>query len=496
MKQAGFRNPVVAGFHPDPSVCRVGDDYFLVASTFTYFPAVPIFHSRNLVDWTQIGSVLDRPSQLDLSRTSHWSSAGIYAPTIRHHDGRFFMITTVFDLERMQTFFVTADDPFGAWSEPVPIDVVGVDPDLTWDDHGNCWLHSSIMAITRARIDDRNGAVLEVPQPTWSGTGLKSPEAPHVFRRDGVWYLVVAEGGTERGHAVSIARSGSPEGPWEPCPTNPILSHRSTDRPIQSTGHADFVEAADGSWWMVLLGVRPLGMTPQFHVLGRETFLVPVEWVDGWPVPGELLPQIPISPPGPSEAAVDAPDRDDFDGSKLEPLWLSVRRPWSEFASLTERHSHLVIHGHESSLSSPFPAYVGRRQQHLSCRASTAVDAPRHGRAGLALYHDDQAHYVVVLDGDRVVVHARCGPLASELASVARPEGEVTLWISTAPQRGGPDFVTLGLEHRDVRTELATVDGRFLSTEVNGGFIGRTIGVFAEDCVAAFDWFCYIGADE
>src|SRR5690242_1949998 len=299
-----WRNPVIPGFHPDPSVCRVGDDYYLVTSSFTWFPGVPIFRSSNLVDWTQLGNVLDRPSQLDLRGSESWASFGIFAPTIRHHDDRFWMITT--NSTGIGNFFVTARDAAGPWSDPVPVDLPGIDPDLAWDHQGRCWVHfSGTGAIQRARIDDATGEVLEGPDLAWSGTGMQYPEAPHLYERDGTWYLLIAEGGTERGHAVSIARGPSPRGPWEGCPANPILTHRSTDRPVQNTGHADLVEAADGSWWMVLLGVRHRGMTPGFHVLGRETFLAPVEWVDGWPVVDEVTLEVDREPPGPATAAVD-----------------------------------------------------------------------------------------------------------------------------------------------------------------------------------------------
>ena len=268
MNADGYANPVIPGFHPDPSVCRVADDYYLVTSTFTWSPGVPIFHSRNLVEWTQIGNVLERPTQLDLSATGGWTSLGVYAPTIRHHDGRFFVITTNVTHGGAHTFFVTAVDPAGPWSNAVRVDVGGVDPDLTWDDDGHCWLHySRSVDIARCRIDDTTGAVLDGPHTTWSGTGLQYPEAPHLITRNGWWYLLVAEGGTQHGHAVSIARGQSPEGPWEGCPTNPVLSHRSTDRAVQNTGHADLVEATDGSWWMVMLAVRPQGL---FGTLGRK----------------------------------------------------------------------------------------------------------------------------------------------------------------------------------------------------------------------------------
>ncbi len=296
-----YRNPVIPGFFPDPSVCRVGDEFFLVASSFIYSPGVPIFRSSNLVDWTQIGNVLDRPSQLDLTATHDWSSLGIYAPTLRHHDGRFFMITTNVGSTGAKSFLVTSKDPAGPWSEPVPVPVPGIDPDLAWDRRGNCWVHfSGLGGIARCRIDSGTGSFLDGPNRTWSGTGLQYPEAPHLYEREGIWYLLIAEGGTHGGHCVSIARGPSPVGPWEAAPGNPILTHRSTDSPIQNTGHADLVEFTDGSWWMVLLGVRPKGIGPGFHTLGRETFLVPVRWEDAWPVPGDPTPEM-ATAPGPSE---------------------------------------------------------------------------------------------------------------------------------------------------------------------------------------------------
>ena len=246
------------------------------------------------------------------------------------------------------------------------VPLVGIDPDLAWDDDGNCWVHYSLAGIHRCRIDDRTGEVLEGPDPTWSGTGLAYPEAPHLYERDGVWYLLIAEGGTERGHAVSIARGPAPIGPWESCPANPILSHRSTDRPIQNTGHADIVDAPDGSSWMVLLGVRPAGVTPRFHVLGRETFLTAVEWVDGWPRVAPVELDSDVRPPGPGTPA--APFRRyEFDQPALGPEWLALRRPPSSFTSL-DPSGRLVIDGTSSSLDDPDASYVGIRQQHLRCR--------------------------------------------------------------------------------------------------------------------------------
>jgi xylan 1,4-beta-xylosidase len=283
---ATFRNPVIPGFAPDPSVCRAGGDYHLAVSSFEYVPGVPIWHSRDLVRWRQIGNALDRPEQLALP-PDLLASRGVYAPTLRHHDGRFWLVTTV--VGGAGTIILTAEDPAGPWSDPVHLDIPDIDPDLAWDEDGRCWC--TFAGVRTVPIDPATGTLLGTPQRIWSGTGLQYPEGPHLYRIDGWWYLLLSEGGTECGHALSIARGRSPRGPFEPCPANPVLSHRSTDHPIQNTGHGDLVRARDGSWWMVLLGVRPRGRTPSYHGLGREVFLAPVRWEDGWPVVGPGMPR-------------------------------------------------------------------------------------------------------------------------------------------------------------------------------------------------------------
>jgi xylan 1,4-beta-xylosidase len=489
-----FSNPVIPGFHPDPSVCRLGDEYFLVTSSFTYAPGVPIFRSPNLVDWTQIGHVLERRSQLDLSGSTGSASAGVYAPTLRHHDGRFWVITTCLDSSGFNSFFVTAGDPTGPWSEPTTLAVQGIDPDLAWDAEGRCWVHMANGGrIVRLRVDDSTGEVLHGPEPTWSGTGLQYPEAPHLLERNGWWYLLIAEGGTERGHAVSVARGPTPQGPWKGCPRNPILSHRSTGSPIQNTGHADLVEAPDGTWWMVLLGVRPKGVSPGFHVLGRETFLTAIDWVDDWPVPVELASEMERRPPGPRQP-VEPLRHDDFDVTALAPQWISVRRPPTEMSSLTARPGWLALAGDDSTLDDAFPAFVGRRQQHHECRARTRVDAGSAAEAGMAVVMDESAHYEVAVVGDRVVARARVGDFGVVLAESPRPTGPVVLTVTAGRHIHGPDTVTLGYHdagggHRT----LAELDGRYLATEVTGGFLGRTIGMYAVGGDAFFDWFEYKG---
>ena len=486
-------NPVLAGFHPDPSVCRVGEDYYLACSSFEYFPGVPIFHSRDLVHWRQIGNALDRPSQLRLSRA--WSSGGIYAPTLRHHDGRFWLVTTNASSEG-GNLLVTATDPAGPWSEPVMLPgVPGIDPDLAWDEDGTCWC--TVAGVSQVRLDPHTGKTIGEQYRIWSGTpGAKAPEAPHLYRIGEYWYLLIAEGGTERGHAVSVARGTAPAGPFEPCPANPILTHRGKEHPVQNTGHADLVQGPDGSWWMVFLGVRPGGGTPGWHVLGRETFLAPVEWVDGWPVVGEVASDL-FGVPWPLQAAAAEPVRDDFDDSALRPQWISLRDRPAECCTTTDRPGWLTLRARGASLDEADVVFVGRRQQHLSCRADVLVDASE-GRGGLAVRLDEHHHYEIEAGGGEVRVVARIGPLRTVVASRPVAAGPVGLGVQineirAQDPRGGPDTVSFVVaDPEGGSTVLATLDGRYLSTEVAGGFTGRVIGMYATDGTVRFDWFDYV----
>ncbi|MFE0521800.1 glycoside hydrolase family 43 protein [Streptomyces sp. NPDC058954] len=485
-------NPVIPGFHPDPSICRVGEDYYLACSSFEYFPGVPVFHSRDLVHWTQIGNALDRPGQLRLPLDSP-SSGGIYAPTLRHHDGRFWLIVT--NVSADGNLLVTATDPAGPWSDPVLLPGVrGIDPDLAWDEDGTCWC--TVAGVSQIRLDPTTGETSGPARGLWSGMpGAKAPEAPHLYRIGDYWYLLIAEGGTERCHGVSIARSRGPEGPFEPCPANPVLTHRGTDHPVQNTGHADLVQAPDGSWWMVLLGVRPGGGTPGWHVLGRETFLAPVTWVDEWPVVGEPALELP-APPWPLVHGPVEPVRDDFDRGELRPQWISLRDRPAEHCTTEERSGWLTLRARGGSLDEPDVVFVGRRQQHLTCEARTLID-PAQGRGGLAVRLDEEHHYEIEASEKEVRLLTRIGPLRTVVASLAVPAGPVVLRVrvSGAPPRDartGPDLVTLGIEEPEgTFTELGTLDGRYLSTEVAGGFTGRVIGMYAASGTVHFDWFDY-----
>jgi xylan 1,4-beta-xylosidase len=479
-------NPIIPGFYPDPSICRVGEDHYIAVSSFEYFPAVPVFHSRDLVRWTQIGNALDRESQLDL-RTAI-DSGGIFAPTLRHHDGRFWLVTTnQAQLARGQ-LIVSAEDPTGPWSEPVfATGALGVDPDLVWDEDGGCHLtwstYGDASVILQSEIDLPTGLLLSEPQRLWSGTGLAAPEAPHVYLRDGWWYLLIAEGGTARGHAVSVARSRSITGPYEGNPANPVLTHRSTADPVQNTGHADLVELPSGQWAAVYLGVRPRGFAPQFHVNGRETFLAAVRWEDGWPVFNEDYYQVPPA---------DTTFIDEFDGTTLRPQWISRAGNPLAFAALGAEGLTLRSPGEEHG-DHEFLAVRTRDEQWA------AEAAVRSGCAKLILWLDSWHWARVGRYPGAVRVEVMLGEIRQTLAEIlADSGGPVTLAIRAthaAAQTGRitspPDRLAFGLVEGGEFRPLAELDGRYFSTEVAGGFTGRVIGIGAAAGGATIARFAY-----
>jgi hypothetical protein len=480
--------PIISGFYPDPSVCRVGDTYWLACSSFEYAPGVPLFRSTDLVDWQQVGNVLARPSQLDVSTAP--PSGGIFAPTLRHHDGRFWMITTNF-FDGGGQVLTWATDPAGEWSDPVRLpDVLGIDPDLAWDDDGTCYLtYSGLDAtggpagIVQQVIDPETGKVLTDRQQLWSGTGGKYPEGPHLYRIDEYWYLMIAEGGTERGHAVTIARGSSPSGPFEPCPDNPILTARGTDRPVQNTGHADLVQRPDGRWAIVYHGIRARGGTPEWHVLGRETFAADVEWVDGWP---RLT--APIEPSVPPVVQID-----ELTGDTVPVSWITPSRFPAEILRRREEAWELAAAEDE-------PVFVGRRQQHLYAVVRATLDVTA-GSGGLSIRIDPEHRVDIEVSGRRVRAVGRAGALTSVLGEAPAPDGgSVTLELRTetaAPRLGpGPDQIVAGLVVDGVFTELGRLDGRYVSSEVAGGFTGRIVGCFADRGTVRILKFVYIGSDE
>ncbi len=497
-------NPLVPGFNPDPSVVLVKGAYYLVTSSFEYLPGLPVYRSTDLVSWTHIGNVATRPEQVRVEDVP--TVGGVWAPTIRYHDGMFYVIVTVMLSPRGCVVFA-ATDPAGPWSDGTRIEGLdGIDPDLAWDDEGTAYVtysalrlseeHGTHMGIEQARVDLDGGRMLEEPRSLWSGTGLYSPEAPHLYQRGDFWYLVIAEGGTERGHAVSIARGRSPQGPFEGHPANPVLSARSTGSPVQNTGHGDLVTTPEGGTALVLLGVRPLGATRGFSPLGRETFITDVDWIEEWPVPRpvELAPG-----PGLEESF------DFSDPATLEdPGWLAVRRTPSDVASMTATPGRLTIRADGATLEDPRPAFVGRRQRHLLATVSTRVDAAE-GAGGLA------ARYA---EGQYVALDARRTSAGTEVTARATmagltqtwrcqlPGGEVELAMTMTPppkdhsrEAQGGDRIRLTAAVSGEEHVLAELDGRLWSAETCVSFAGRILGLYALEGTVTFGHFHYRGSD-
>jgi xylan 1,4-beta-xylosidase len=497
-----FQNPILSGCYPDPSLCGVGSDYYIVNSTFEYFPGVPIFHSKDLVNWRQIGHVLTTPSQLPLERCR--ASGGIYAPTNRHHDGTFYMVTT--NTSGMGNFYVTATDPAGPWSEPVRLDREGIDPSLFFDDDGKAYYTRHVGGgdgyVGTQEFDPKSGKLVGEMKNIWGGTGGVWAEGPHLYKIDGKYYLMIAEGGTSFNHKVTIARSDSPWGPFESCPNNPILTHAGEpERPIQALGHADLVETTKG-WWAICLGIRPQG--GPFHHIGRETFLAPVAWNDGWPMMGidrRLEPEMaaPALEPHPWPAE---PEREDFTADKLAFAWNFLRNPRAADWSLTERPGFLRLNGSAVTLSqADSPAFVGRRQTGLGCRADVRLefDPQRDGdEAGLVLRGNDRHHVDVAVgrrEGKRVVYLRKVvnGNAADPADYHAVAEGPLTLSVEAKPLE-----YRLFCEDSSGKTfELGVVPTKDLSTERVGGFTGVYFGMYAtgngdkSTTPADFDWFNY-----
>jgi len=518
----GYTNPVLPGFHADPSVCRAGDDFYLVNSTFQYFPGVPVFHSKDLIHWEQIGNCLTRPSQLDLTGLYKqnnaqlgWTNGGVYATTIRHHNGRFYMVTTVFPSRRH--FYVWTDDPAGEWSEPIVIDfaIGSCDPTLYFEGD-KCYFLWKEGDIKICEIDVATGKQLGEIHHLGTGLGGRYPEGPHIYKKDGWYYMMLAEGGTEHGHQVNILRSRSLFGPYEPNRANPILSHFNMEMQgseIQGLGHADLVQAPDSSWWMICLGYRTSGYL--LHVMGRETMLAPVRWdKNAWPVVNgngtiqtemkcTTLPQVKM-PLDPVREEFNYTKRnvpaDSYASIGLPMGWHSIGNPDYSCYSLTERKGWLRLKPTTQTIDDPTsPTFVARRQTQKKFSATTLLDISHFNegmQAGLTAYAAPLNHYDVVAekrDGKCVVKsNIRLGALSHNEKEVQLKGSKAYLRITSD---SGYYYLQVSEDNKSFIT-LARMDFRYLSTEVIGGFTGVMLGVFAQGAnaegYADFDWFEYI----
>lgn len=512
-----YNNPVIAGYYPDPSIVRVDDDYYLVNSSFAYFPGLPIFHSKDLVHWKQIGHALTRRSQLTFENKQDMSH-GIYAPTIRYHDGLFYIITT--DVYGIGNFYITATDPAGPWSDPVTLpEIGGIDPDLFFDDDGRVYiahneapegepLYNGHRAIWLWEFDLKkekvvkdsgrvivNGGVDISKKPIWI-------EGPHLYKLNGWYYLSCAEGGTSDDHSQVIFRAKNLDDPFVPYEHNPILTQRdlATDRanPVTSTGHADFVQTQKGEWWAVFLGIRPYfdEATKRWHQnTGRETFLLPVTWKNDWP---HILPArtpVPLQAKKPdlpeTKNAVPAQSgnftwRDDFDQESLRLNWVKLRSSPVNWHTLDKKTKTLKLQAQALTLADKVqPSYLGRRQQHQSFTAQLAVSLPTSESlsSGLALFQNSTHNYFLGVrkEGELnslFIEETLAGTTKTIQEEKVKPNS-IELVIGVTQQGSELRFFYMDYttNKKGERKYLAkNIPASNISTQTAGGFIGVTMG--------------------
>ena len=536
-----FTNPILAGFYPDPSICRVGNDYYMVNSTFSYFPGIPVFHSKDLVNWKLIGHVMDRPEQMDL--TGLGVSRGIFAPAIRFNKGIFYVTCTLVDAGG--NFIVTSASPEGPWSNPVWIPKInGIDPSMFFDDNGKAYIiYNSVAPDNKPLYDGHrtirmyefdvenlkvvgeekvlvNGGVDLSKKPVWI-------EGPHIFKVNDYYYLIAAEGGTGDQHSEVVFRSDNVDGPYVPYEKNPILTQRHLDpdrkNPITSTGHADLIQTENGDWLAVFLGCRPYSMSGDgFYNTGRETFLAPVKWIDGWPIINPDYEEVQYEYSYPLESEKDLAERpysgnfemqDEFDEDQLNINWMFLRTPHEKWYSLEERKGFLSLQLIPETCSEKMnPAFLGHRQQHLNCSATTAIDfkpESENEKAGLLIFQNEEHFYFICksLENNKEVIQLyKSGAADEEMElitsrEISNEQNENLLYLEIKAEGNKYSFFYSKNKHElDLLKE--DVDAMFLSTRVAGGFVGCMFAFYATSLgkesnnKAYFDFFNYEGNDE
>ena len=500
-----FRNPILSGYAPDPTVARVGDDYYLVPSTFTHFPGLPIYHSKDLVNWTHIANAINRPDQFDFSGLN--VSRGIFAPDLSYHDGTYYLTSTCVDCKG--NFVMTAKDITGPWSDPHWLDFEGIDPSIHWDDSGKAYIlnngapneeprydgHRAIwiqefdyknLTMTGERKQLINGGVDISTKPVWI-------EGPHIIQRNGFYYITAAEGGTSVHHSQTIFRADNVWGPYKPADHNPILTQRDLDPnredPIIAAGHAKFVQLPNGDWWATFLAIRPYDR--EMFNIGRETFLLPVRWENDWPYilpQGERIPfalkkpALPAQPQATPPTSGDFGYTDSFDGDSLGLSWMGIRDPQASFYQVEGGALNLACHGGLGDVNQ-VPSFVGRRQQHHIAEISTTVSfapAAEGDAAGLAAVQDDQHLMFIGItqhEGkNQVALYRRQGSNHDTLINAAPISNTQDVTLSLAFNGGKMQAFYEVDGQRQLLAE--GVDATNLSTNVAGGFVGTIVGPY------------------
>lgn len=482
------KNPIMSGFYPDPSMCAVGEDYYLVNSTFAYFPGLSIMHSKDLAHWEQIGNVLDRESQLPLKNAGH--SQGLFAPTIRYYDGVFYVICT--NVTHGGNFVVTATDPAGPWSEPYYIQGAdGIDPSLFFDEDGKCYYigthpnpegckYDGDWYIWIQELDVKEMKLVGEKKNVWNGSQryVIWPEGPHLYHIGDYYYIMHAEGGTGPDHCEAVCRSKNIWGPYENYKKNPIITHRHLgfDYPIKYVGHADLIQTPANEWYMVMLAVRPL---EGYTTMGRETFLAKVTWEEDWPVVnpgvGMLTDTVEINLPEWNPEKLMPPMDITYRFADMKELgyeFMTLRNADADMVKLSAQGLQLKL-GKENLKTQGSPSYVCVRQTAHNFTAGTtlSLEGLTGGSAGIALVQSNEYHVRVEADQNRaqVILCKKCEDKVIGTVSVSGKKAiELTIVV-----KGLRAFVLVDGE------QAAEADVRDLSTEVAGGFVGCTVGMYA-----------------
>lgn len=517
-----FKNPILSGFYPDPSICRAGEDYYLVTSSFVYFPGLPVFHSRDLVHWEQIGHGLTAENTFDYKNCE--TSLGLWAPTIRYHEGTFYIINTFVSEgreARRDNFIITATDPAGPWSQPVFIKGAdGIDSSLFFDEDGSMWYAGNFIyqeqkyeghhGIYLCELDRDSFQFKRERMVIWDGsmTYSKWIEAPHIYKKDNYYYLMVAEGGTFVDHSVMIAKAEIITGPYRPCPHNPIVSHRHLpiNYPISVVGHGDLFETQNHEWWMVLLGVR--NYEEHHFNTGRETFLLPMTWKQNdWPMADSrngLVNETERVPRLPAYYPVSGSRCDQFENEQLSMMWNTIHPPGQPFYSLTDRKGWLKLKLLPEVMEEICcPAFVGRRQQDgkFLVRTVMAFQPEQDGEeAGICLVQDDRYHCSLVKTRRGNVDVIRLYSVIGSVMSLVR---EINIRTTETI------YLTVDCLTDTYRFYYGFAEGEYLpagelpanilSSWTNEGFTGAYIGMYAtangqeSQNAAYYDWFLYEG---
>ena len=512
-----YQNPVLRGMYPDPSMCAgPNGKYYMVCSSFQYFPGVPLFESDDIINWRQIGHCLTRKSQLLLEKNN--TGSGIYAPTIRYNNGRFYMVVT--NVENIGNFYVYTDDIYGEWSEPIKVEQSGIDPSLFFDDDGKVYFISNgndqqgRAFIQMSQIDITTGKKITENEPLWYGTGGRYIEAPHLYKTGGYYYLLNAEGGTEYGHMVNYARSKNIKGPYEPFPQNPVLTNRNMGGyQLQGAGHGDILQTSDGSWWFCHLAFRQIDKYMPFHHLGRETCIEPVTWKDGWfyigteyDKPentfygektangynqkmgfGQALMEVEI-PQSHQFKKQNFSYKKTFETTDIKLDWCFLCNPQIENYSLSQKEFILTSGKHTIDTLEKSPTFIGIRQSEFNEQTEVdcqLIESTEHSQAGLTVYMDPKHHYDIFLEkkSNKTFVTAKItiGPVSQIVASQEIPQDIAKLIVTSNSYNYNFNVEYKDKEENIQQIFLASADTRYLSSEVACGFCGVFKGLFAQN---------------